>query len=687
VTIQSEPSFSIPEERRARPAARSGALMRKLAWYRARLASMSTAEVAHRVVEQAMRTTARWRSPDFAAVATPGALPAIPGLADGVQALAAAHPELVERWRAVARRAAEGRFRLLGVEWPGCDRHGRWHVDPTTGRSWPAEPYCFDISFRHTEGLGDVKHVWEVNRLQHLQAAAALAACTGDGEISQSCAAEIESWIDHNPPFRGVNWASGIELALRAISIMTVVSLLPAAAFPGALRAKVRAALAAHGHWLMRYPSLHSSANNHLIAEAAGLYLIGTLAPDLDEGGRWAAYGRRTLIDEAFKQIHPDGVGAEQSPTYTAFTLEFLMLAGCVAGRVGAPFPDAFWARLEAAGECLRWFTDAAGNQPRIGDDDEGRVFISQVEPESYTTSVLAALAGLRGRADLVPPGVEPHLRHAVLSPPPAPDAAPLGVRRFADGGYTVFRWAEGGAKGGVEGGTDCLAAFDHGPLGYLSIAAHGHADALALWLHVGGQPVLIDAGTFLYHSGGDWRSHFRGTPAHNTLSIAGEDSSRIAGPFNWSAKARTAMLGAVEGPDLWSVEAEHDGFRQRHGARHRRRLERRGNRLIVTDRLVGAARPLPVEIGFLIHPELSVTHGDAGWTIADGTRVLAVIAGGAPLAASLERGVSSPRRGWCSPAFGARMPAPRLVLRGDLGPEDASRVTITVLPGTVPPE
>jgi len=647
--------------------------MRKLAWYRSRLASMSTAEVAHRVVEQAMRTTARWRSPDFAAEAQ-GALPVIPGLADGVLALAAMHPELIRSWRAVARRAAEGRFRLLGVEWPGCDRHTRWHLDPTTGRSWPAEPYCFDISFRHTDGLGDVKHVWEVNRLQHLQAAAALATGTGDGAISAACAAEIESWIDHNPPFRGVNWASGIELALRAISIMTVTSLLPAAAFPDALRGKVRATLAAHGHWLMRYPSLHSSANNHLIAEAAGLYLIGTLVPGLSEGERWAAYGRRTLIAEAFRQIHPDGVGAEQSPTYTAFTLEFLMLAGCIADRVGEPFPDAFWARLEASGECLRWFTDAAGGQPRIGDDDEGRVFISQVEPESYVTSVQAALAGLRGRADLVPPGAAPHLRHAVLAPPPAPAAAPEGVRRFPDGGYTVFRW--------TQAETDCLAAFDHGPLGYLSIAAHGHADALALWLHVGGQPVLIDAGTFLYHSGGDWRSHFRGTPAHNTLSIAGEDSSRIAGPFNWSEKAKAVMLGAVDGPDLWSVEAEHDGFLRRHGARHRRRLERCRNRLIVTDRLVGTARPLPVEIGFLIHPDLTVTHTGAGWSIADAERVLAVVAVGAPLDATLERGVSSPRRGWCSPAFGARMPAPRLVLRGDLGPEDASRVTITVLPG-----
>ena len=95
--------------------------------------------------------------------------------------------------------------------------------------------------------------------------------------------------------------------------------------------------------------------------------------------------------------------------------------------------------------------------------------------------------------------------------------------------------------------GRKTLMVMDHGPLGHLSIAAHGHADALALWLHIGDQPVLVDAGTYLYHSGGAWRDRLRGTPLHNTLSLDDRNSSRIAGPFNWGT-TRDGKPARLEG-------------------------------------------------------------------------------------------------------------------------------------------
>ena len=64
--------------------------------------------------------------------------------------------------------------------------------------------------------------------------------------------------------------------------------------------------------------------------------------------------------------------------------------------------------------------------------------------------------------------------------------------QQFPDGGYTVLRSGEGAEEQ--------LLLLDHGPLGYLSIAAHGHADALSLVMHLGGRPVLVDPGTFTYH-------------------------------------------------------------------------------------------------------------------------------------------------------------------------------------------
>ena len=104
--------------------------------------------------------------------------------------------------------------------------------------------------------------------------------------------------------------------------------------------------------------------------------------------------------------------------------------------------------------------------------------------------------------------------------------------------------------------------AFDHGPLGFLSIAAHGHADALALWLHLDGEPVLVDSGTYLYSGGGAIREALRATASHNALTIDGASQSATAGPFNWRDKGPDAA-GAPGRAARWSISASHDGYRR----------------------------------------------------------------------------------------------------------------------------
>ncbi|MEI9958285.1 MAG: heparinase II/III family protein [Ferruginibacter sp.] len=49
--------------------------------------------------------------------------------------------------------------------------------------------------------------------------------------------------------------------------------------------------------------------------------------------------------------------------------------------------------------------------------------------------------------------------------------------------------------------GQEVYCHFDAAQLGFLSIAAHGHADALSFFLHIDGQPVFVDPGTYTYHT------------------------------------------------------------------------------------------------------------------------------------------------------------------------------------------
>ena len=84
---------------------------------------------------------------------------------------------------------------------------------------------------------------------------------------------------------------------------------------------------------------------------------------------------------------------------------------------------------------------------------------------------------------------------------------------------------------------------FDAAPLGYLSIAAHGHADALSFILHVDGQPVFIDSGTYTYHTEPEWRQYFIGTLAHNTIRINQKDQAVNGGPTLWTKHYKTSII------------------------------------------------------------------------------------------------------------------------------------------------
>ena len=102
---------------------------------------------------------------------------------------------------------------------------------------------------------------------------------------------------------------------------------------------------------------------------------------------------------------------------------------------------------------------------------------------------------------------------------------------------------------------------MDFGPLGLGSTAAHGHADALSLWLSIDGEYFLIDAGTYAYHSHPEWRTFFRSTAAHNTVCVDGRSQSEMAGRFLWSSKANAHLLRFEDSFGQVTIEGEHDGY------------------------------------------------------------------------------------------------------------------------------
>jgi hypothetical protein len=593
------------------------------------------------VGEEAKRRIDRRRRMEWDHFAWSGDVTGLPGFAFGIP------PALAVRLAIEADRAAEGRFEWLGTSWPAPDRpdwwNGRiWTLDPASGRAWPgAESPASKSAYRGAEGMGDVKLVWELNRLQYLPVLAA----AGRDELVEAI---VAAWMEANPPGRGVNWTNGIELASRVVSVLAAMALSRRGPSPEFM-ARVRAFLSAHAREIERYPSLFSSANNHRVAELAALFLIGLCAPGLPGAGRFGPAARKGLEGEIGRQFHADGVGAEQSPTYAAYSLEWFLICAVAAEASGAPFSERFRERVRAAASHLRWMLDEAGEAPAIGDDDEGRVLsLGQGREDRYVASVCALAGRWLQDGGVAPPRAPDALRDLLCARPAPVATEPFGLKTFPHGGYTVAR--RNGA-GGVR-----LAVFDHAPLGFLSIAAHGHADALSVWLHWGDEPVLVDAGTYLYHAGGAERDRFRGTAVHNTLTLEGRDQSVIAGPFNWSEHAEARVVAS--GPD-W-VEAEHDGYRKAFGVAHRRRVSFGDDRLVVSDRLDGDFGRAPAwSAGFTFAPGTVLEPEDGGWIArTPGGRRLRVRVSGA--------GHAELTTGPFSPAFGTKLDAPRLLVSGE---------------------
>jgi hypothetical protein len=307
-----------------------------------------------------------------------------------------------------------------------------------------------------------------------------------------------------------------------------------------------------------------------------------------------------------------------------------------------------------------------------IGDFDDCRVIATTQAPEpKYVASLVAVASGCVGRLDLAPMAKDPSIRDVILGSAKVSPAQPVGMRSFTSGGYSVIRSRH---KDPI------VLTFDHGPIGYLSIAAHGHADTLSIWLSVGSQPVIVDAGTYLYHSNRELRDLFRDTAVHNTLSLDGIGSSRPSGPFNWASKANARLISSESTPTT-RIVAEHDGYVAQYGVRHRRTVEFDGaSQFAIVDELLGVPTDRSVTVSFLLDStcQSTVEPNRSGVLVTHNNRQLIRIASAGPLRARAVRGDEATGLGWLSPSFGVSIPTDQILFEGYL--YKPSTLTISVL-------
>jgi len=152
----------------------------------------------------------------------------------------------------------------------------------------------------------------------------------------------------------------------------------------------------------------------------------------------------------------------------------------------------------------------------------------------------------------------------------------------------------------------------DVGAVGSDHQPGHAHADSLSFLLHVDNQPLLVDTGTSTYEAG-QRRQHERSTAAHNTVAVAGQNSSEVWAVFRVGRRARAEVLTDTD----TRLTARHDGYRHL-GLLHERSWSCTPDTIQITDRIIGRQRPqnLPNTARFHAHTDVLMQLTDTGATL-----------------------------------------------------------------------
>jgi uncharacterized heparinase superfamily protein len=282
---------------------------------------------------------------------------------------------------------------------------------------------------------------------------------------------------------------------------------------------------------------------NHRTLELYAVLVVALALPELDPDGRlareaWAALHRNLLDD-----VWADGVHRECSTHYHLIALRSFVGARENARRAGLPVPPGYDERLALACRYAMHVTRPDGTIPALSDSDTG-----DYADLLALASTLVDVPGLAWVAT----------RGAVGRPPRerGPD--------FARGGLSVQRsgWGQG-----TTGYTDeRFLVLDAGPIGD---GGHGHYDALSIEAYAWGRPLVVDPGRYTYsEEPPNWRHWFKGTAAHNTVTVDDADQTpyRRGKPAKGTAaSARLVQRRRADGVDLLVADVTSVAYDARH--------------------------------------------------------------------------------------------------------------------------
>ncbi len=465
----------------------------------------------------------------------------------------------------------------------------RWNAGFQTDKEWP-DTFSYDLEYKQKDEIGDARTNWELNRHFQFALLAKDYAATGDEKYLKELTDLFADWNEKNPFLHGISWTSVMEIAIRCVNWIYAYGFLAGtkAPAPKTLLTALQTGVLNMTDYIASHYSRYSSANNHLIVEACAIGHSGILFHHQP----WIDLAVNILTRELPLQNEPDGVNKEQSLHYQSFYMEAMGLMLRLLKKNGLAVPNLWQDMLDKMG---RYVKDCMGDYGEIvifGDDDEGKILDlagisgpdAAYDHTGHYRYVLGMLSLLLDKqyTDLNALSCET-LRWLFTEEEWARAAkkeryVPPQYCCYRQGGNTILRSAD----------RKLLIGVDHAALGFGSICAHGHADALSFQVYFEGKPLLIDPGTCIYHCDLKSRNAFRETRNHNTVCVGGKNQSEMLGAFLWGRKASAVLVDYQEKDGGAALVMTQDGYQP---VIHRRTLEFDGGQTItIRDELTSEA-------------------------------------------------------------------------------------------------
>lgn len=454
------------------------------------------------------------------------------------------------------REASKGRIRAFRA-WPADFGHPpRWLLNPLTGKEWPEGHSRRVLTGSNRLEFGDIKVTWEIGRFLHIPDVLRAFALTDDVALIERLFEQLASFDELNPVNFGPHWISEQEVAIRGCMLTLLLFAVRGEVTltdrqEKLLHRQIRAS-AEYCEGEIRL-ARYAIDNNHLIAAATAMYVVGSVLPGGDSE-RWIRMGRSLILGALDRQWHADGAYIQPSHNYHRLALDYLLwVLRLAALRGDLPLVTALRQRIRSSFRFLNSMTMASGGRlPNWGPND-GALFAPFTSSEfrdyrPLLTSLRYASDGVR-QYDAGPWDEQlvwlwgSEAAFAAVDPVAAEEAS------FPEGGLHTLRQAA----------SKSLLVFRCGPI----LSRYGQqADQLHVDLTWQAENVLRDTGSYSY---ADPRYHewFRATRAHNTVVVGGKSQMLPHRQFlflRWPNSRLLELPPAPAGVRAW-YGGVHDGY------------------------------------------------------------------------------------------------------------------------------